>query len=58
MFDGSREDYDRVLSQINTADSYKEAKNLIQNIVKPDYNNWKGKEEFEERFMSIVESKF
>ncbi len=58
LFDGSREDYDRVLSQINTSDSYKEAKNLIQNIVKPDYNNWKGKEEFEERFMAIVESKF
>jgi len=58
LFDGSREDYDRVLSQINTADSYRDAKNLIQNIVKPDYNNWKGKEEFEERFMEIVESKF
>ncbi len=58
LFDGSREDYDRVLSQINTSDSYTEAKNLIQNIVKPDYNNWKGKEEFEERFMEIVESKF
>lgn len=58
LFDGSREDYERVLSQINTSESYKEAKNLIQNIVKPDYNNWKGKEEFEERFMEIVESKF
>ncbi|MEZ4793663.1 MAG: hypothetical protein R2783_09425 [Gelidibacter sp.] len=58
LFDGSREDYERVLSQINTSGSYKEAKNLIQNIVKPDYNNWKGKEEFEERFMEIVESKF
>lgn len=58
LFDGSREDYERVISQINTSDSYSEAKNLIQNIIKPDYNNWKGKEEFEERFMEIVESKF
>lgn len=58
LFEGSREDYERVLSQVNTSDSYSEAKNLIQNIVKPDYNNWKGKEEFEERFMQIVESKF
>ncbi len=58
LFEGSREDYERVLSQVNTSDSFKEAKNLIQNIVKPDYNNWKGKEEFEERFMEIVESKF
>jgi hypothetical protein len=58
LFDGKREDYDRVLSQVNTADSFKDAKNLIQNIVKPDYNNWKGKEEFEERFMEIIEGKF
>jgi DNA-binding transcriptional regulator GbsR (MarR family) len=58
LFDGKSEDYERVLSQVNTADSLNDAKNLIQNIVKPDYNNWKGKEEFEERFMGIVESKF
>lgn len=58
LFDGKNEDYDRVLSQINTSSSYKEAFDLIQNIIKPDYNNWKGKEEFEGRFMAIVESKF
>lgn len=58
LFDGSREDYERVVSQISTSDSYKEAENLIQNIVKPDYNDWKGKEEFEDRFMGIIESKF
>ncbi len=58
LFDGRREDYERVLSQINTAESYKEAANLVQNIVKPDYNNWKGKEDLETRFMEIVESKF
>ena len=58
LFDGKSEDYVRVLSQINTATSLKDANTLIQNIVKPDYNNWVGKEEYEERFMEIVESKF
>jgi hypothetical protein len=58
LFDGSREDYERVLSQINTSSSYKEAQDLIKNIVKPDYNNWSGKEEFEDRFLEIIESKF
>lgn len=58
LFDGHREDYERVLSQINTAESYTEASNLIQHIVKPDYNNWKGKEDLEVRFLEIVESKF
>lgn len=58
LFDGQNEDYDRVLSQLNTFLNYENAKNFIENIVKPDYNNWQDKEEFEERFMEIVESKF
>jgi len=58
LFDGQREDYERVLSQINTSSSFEEARNLIQNIVKPDYNNWEGKEAIEERFMGIIEGKF
>lgn len=58
LFDGSREDYERVISQISTLESYSEANNLVQNIIKPDYNNWKGKEEFEERFMEIIEVRF
>lgn len=58
LFNGEVADYDRVLSQLNTTTSFKEAENLIQNVVKPDYNNWKDKEEFETRFMEILESKF
>ena len=58
LFDGNSEDYERVLSQIITSSSFDEAHNLIQNIVKQDYNSWKGKEEIEERFMEIIESKF
>ena len=58
LFNGEVTDYDRVLSQINTAANYGEAQNLIQNVVKPDYNNWQDKEEFETRFMEILESKF
>jgi hypothetical protein len=58
LFDGNLQDYDRVLSQLNTTESYADANDFIQNIVKPDYNNWEGKEEFEERFMEIIEAKF
>lgn len=58
LFDGKHEDYDRVLSQINTLNSFEEVSHLIQNIVKPDYNLWKGKEDYEVRFMEIIESKF
>src|SRR5690606_32679046 len=58
LFNGKHEDYERVISQLNTFNSLDEASNFILNIVKPDYNNWTGKEEFGERFMGIVEEKF
>lgn len=57
LFESKTEDYDRVLSQLNTATSYKEACDFIQNMVKPDYN-WTGKEAIEERFMQLIEKKF
>ena len=58
LFEGKNEDYDRVVSQINTTDSLSEARKLIFDLVKPDYNNWEGKEDYEERFIEIVEGKF
>lgn len=58
LFDGKNEDYDRVISQLNTSISFSDAKKFIEDIVKPDYNNWVEKEEFEARFMQIIESKF
>ena len=58
LFGGSADDLNRVLSQLNTMDTFKEAKDFINELVKPDYNNWNDKEEYAERFMEIVEKKF
>ncbi|SFD39394.1 hypothetical protein [Flavobacterium phragmitis] len=58
LFGNSTEDYSRVLNQLMTFDSYSEAKEFIENMVKPDYNNWEGKEDYAERFMGIIEKKF
>lgn len=58
LFGGSTDDLNRVLSQLNTINTFDEAKDFINELVKPDYNDWKGKEEYEERFMEIVEKKF
>ena len=57
LFYESQEDFNRVISQLNTFKTAKEAKKFIHKMVKPDYN-WSGKEEFEERLMMIVERKF
>jgi hypothetical protein len=58
LFEGSTTDYNRVLSQLNTIKSKEEALNFVANMVKPDYNNWEGKEDYESRFLAIVENKF
>lgn len=58
LFGNSSEDYNRVLSQINTFNSFYETRDFVQDMVKPDYNNWEGKQEYEERFMDIIEKKF
>lgn len=58
LFDGDTTGYDRVISQLNTIQSLDGATKFIDTIVKPDYNNWHGKEEFSDRFMDIIASKF
>jgi hypothetical protein len=58
LFGGSGEDLNRVLSQLSTYANFGEAKEFIEDMVKPDYNNWAGKEDYETRFMEIVEKKF
>ena len=58
LFGNSNEDYVRVLNQLITFDSFEEAQDFIENMVKPDYNNWEGKEDYSERFIQIIEKKF
>lgn len=58
LFADSTEDYNRVLSQLNTFSTFEEAKDFIEEIIKPDYNNWEGADEFAERFIALVEKKF
>jgi hypothetical protein len=58
LFGGSSEDLNRVISQLSTFDTFDEAENFIDDMVKPDYNNWEGKDDYVARFMEIVEKKF
>jgi hypothetical protein len=58
LFNDSNEDFNRVISQLNTFDTFEEAKAFINEMVIPDYNYWVGEEEYIERFMAIVEQKF
>lgn len=57
LFSGNASDYNRVLSQLNTIDTFPEAQQFIATMVKPDYN-WENKEEYEKRFLEAIENKF
>ncbi len=57
LFDGSQQDFNRVVSQLNSFKTEEEAKNFIEEFVKPDYD-WSAKEEFEQRLMELIERKF
>lgn len=58
LFGSNSEDYSRVLNQLLTFDTYGEAQEFIENIVKLDYNNWEGKDDYAERFLKIIENRF
>jgi hypothetical protein len=58
LFGNNSEDYNRVLSQLITFNTFHEMRDFILEMVKPDYNNWEGKEEYAERFIGIIEKKF
>ncbi|OYQ43317.1 glycoside hydrolase family protein [Flavobacterium aurantiibacter] len=58
LFGGSAEDMNRVVSQLSTFNSYEEAAEFIDEMVRPDYNNWNGKDEYVERFLDIIKRRF
>ena len=58
LFDDSAEDYQRVISQVQTMSSWEEAQSFIEQMVKPEYNQWEGKDAFEIRFYKCLESNF
>ncbi len=57
LFNFSQSDFNKVLLRLNECSSKEEALHYVQYEVKRVYN-WKGKEELEERFISLIERKF
>jgi len=57
LFNDSQADFNRVLSQLNTLDTYLESMYFIENLVKPDYD-WENKKPYEDRLISLVKKRF
>ena len=58
LFDQDANDYQRAISQIATLQTWEHAQKFILEMIKPDYNQWEGKEQYEIRFLKIVENNF
>lgn len=58
LFGGQNEDLDRVLTTLASIENQEEAIDFINHYVKSEYNNWEGKEEYEERFLNLIRSQY
>ena len=58
LFDGDIKNYERVLAQIITFESWTEVSHFIIKQVQIEYGNWEGKEEIVKRFLSILKKNF
>jgi len=57
LFNFSQSDFNKALSRLNECKTKEEALHYFQYQVKPNYN-WKGKEDLEERLLSLIERKY
>ncbi len=57
LFNGEQQDYNRVLSNLNTMSTFEEADSFINQMIKPEYH-WERKQEYIDRLMEIIRLKF
>lgn len=57
LFGGAQEDFNRVLSQLNTFTNLRETEEFLDQVVKPEYD-WSEKEEYEERLRQLIRKRY
>jgi len=58
LFNNDSMTYNKVIEHLNEFDSYEDALKYINEEIKPKYNNWDGKDEYEFRLIQLLELKF
>ena len=58
LFFGSESEYNKVVQNIGNLHSVQDIALYIEQEVKPIYNHWRGKEEYEERFLNLMLKRF
>lgn len=58
LFNGDTEEYAKILAQLNAIETEERSLSFVQNMVKPEHGNWEGKEEYEDRFLALIQRRF
>lgn len=58
LFLGNDKAFSQVISALNECKTSHEALTIIETEIKPAFNHWKNKEEYEERFLNAIMRKF
>ncbi len=58
LFGGDKIQFEKAVTELNNIESEERSLAYIENMLKPEHDNWSGKEEYEERFKAIVHRKF
>ena len=58
LFNDNAEAFKQTLSTLNTLDSQEGSLRFIRHEVKPKFDDWKGKDDDESRFMALIERRF
>ncbi len=58
LFNGNTEHFEKVVAHLNTIDSEERSFAFLKDLVKPEFNNWEGKEEYENRFIALIHRRF
>ena len=58
LFNGDKKAYTEVIDKLNSFDDYEAALSFIYKEIKPQYNHWEGKDEYEFRLIQLLELKF
>ncbi len=58
LFNNDSTTYNKVIDRLNACESYEKALEYINKEVKPQYNNWQDKDEYEFRLIQLLELKF
>ena len=58
LFDGNAEHFDKAVAHLNTIDTEERSLAFINNLVKPEYDQWQAKIEYEKRFVAQIKKRF